>query len=61
MMSLQWDHWLRQNVGGSSGAPGGDFFRQRIFEPGNTMPWNEQLVAATGEGLNPDYFVEKFT
>jgi len=61
MMSLQWDHWLRQNVGGIVvRAEAGDFFRQRIFEPGNTMPWNEQLVAATGEGLNPDYFVEKF-
>lgn len=61
MMSLQWDSWLRQNAGGIVGrSDAGDFFRERIFKPGATLHWNDQLEAATGEALNPDYFVQKF-
>ena len=61
MMSLQWDSWLRENAGGIVGrAEAGDFFRERIFAPGMTLHWNDQLAAATGERLNPDYFVQKY-
>lgn len=61
MMSLQWDGWLRANAGGLvNRAAAGDFFRQRVFELGNTVPWNAALEVATGERLNPDYFVQKF-
>jgi peptidyl-dipeptidase A len=61
MMSLQWDGWLTENVGGVvERTAAGDFFRERIFRPGNTRPWNEALEAATGEKLNPDHFVRKF-
>jgi peptidyl-dipeptidase A len=61
MMSLQWDGWLRQNLGGIIGRTGaGDFFRERVFKPGNTQHWNDALASATGEKLNPDYFVQKF-
>jgi peptidyl-dipeptidase A len=60
MMSLQWDGWLRQNVGGIVGCQAaGEFFRERIFKPGNTRQWNDALEVATGEKLNPDYFVQK--
>jgi len=38
----------------------GRFFRERIFAPGASVDWNELLVQATGEGLNPRYFVEQF-
>jgi len=61
MMSLQWEDWLRKHAGGIAGRrAAGEFFRERIFAVGNTMPWNEGLERATGERLNPDYFVEKF-
>ncbi|WP_420128674.1 M2 family metallopeptidase [Longimicrobium sp.] len=38
----------------------GDFFRERIFAPGASVPWNEHLLRATGEPLNPRWFVEQF-
>jgi peptidyl-dipeptidase A len=61
MMSLQWDGWLHRNVGGIVGrTAAGDFFRERIFKPGNTRHWNDALEAATGEKLSPDYYVQKF-
>lgn len=44
-----------------AGDPGvGAFFRERIFSPGATLPWNEHLQRATGEPLNPRWFVEQF-
>jgi len=61
MMSLQWTDWLQRNVGGIVGRPAaGEFFRERIFAPGSTLHWNDALEHATGEKLNPDYFVRKF-
>jgi peptidyl-dipeptidase A len=61
MMSLQWDGWLHQHVGGIIGRKeAGDFFRERVFGLGNTRHWNDALELATGEKLNPDYFVRKF-
>lgn len=38
----------------------GAFFRERIFAPGASVPWNEHLRRATGEPLDPRYFVEQF-
>ena len=38
----------------------GAFFRERIFAPGASVPWNEHLLRATGEPLNPRWFVEQF-
>ncbi len=38
----------------------GAFFRDNVFEPGNRYPWNEMIVKATGEPLNPQYFVDQF-
>lgn len=61
MMSLQWEGWLRKHAGGIAGQrAAGEFFRERIFAIGNTIPWNDGLEHATGERLNPDHFVEKF-
>ena len=61
MMSLQWEDWLRKHVGGIVGRrAAGEFFCERVFAVCNTMSWNDGLEHATGERLNPDYFVEKF-
>jgi len=61
MMSLQWDGWLRRHVGGIVGrAAAGEFFRERVFALGATLPWNEGLEFATGEKLNPYHFARQF-
>lgn len=61
MMSIQWEDWLRDNTGGIVGRPdAGRFFREKVYNVGNTMHWNDALAFATGEPLNPDYFVAKF-
>lgn len=51
--------------GGSAPVIAGDprigkFLREKIFEAGKTLPWNEMITRATGEPLNPKYFVEEF-
>jgi peptidyl-dipeptidase A len=36
----------------------GQFMRQRVFQPGLTLNWNDLTRHATGEPLNPKAFVE---
>jgi len=38
----------------------GEFLKSKIFEEGKILPWNEMIAKATGEPLNPKYFVEEF-
>lgn len=38
----------------------GEWHRERFFKPGALYPWDELLVKATGEPLNPEYFVKQF-
>jgi len=38
----------------------GDYLRNNVFEVGREYPWNEMIRRATGEELNPEYFVEQF-
>lgn len=38
----------------------GRFLRERIFNPGASLSWDDLLVEATGEGLSPRFFVEEF-
>jgi peptidyl-dipeptidase A len=47
-----------RSVGGEPRV--GAFFRDRIFAPGASVPWNEHLQRATGEPLDPRWFVEQF-
>ena len=35
----------------------GDFLKEKVFAPGARYPWNEMIRRATGEYLNPKYFV----
>ena len=37
----------------------GGYLRQKVFKPGSSMHWNELLVNATGEQLNPQYLVNQ--
>lgn len=51
-------------VGGAGRISGDDrvgtFLRERLFAHGAALDWNALLVEATGEGLQPRYFVEQF-
>ncbi len=38
----------------------GEYLRTNIFEVGKTHLWNDMIRRATGEGLDPKYFVEQF-
>ncbi|MBN1780500.1 M2 family metallopeptidase [bacterium] len=38
----------------------GDFLVSRVFRAGRTLPWNDMIRSATGEPLNPKYFVDQF-
>ncbi len=38
----------------------GRYLRENIFAPGARYHWNEMITRATGEPLNPSYFVEQF-
>jgi peptidyl-dipeptidase A len=38
----------------------GAYLKQKIFAPGASLRWDQLLIQATGETLNPKYFVEQF-
>ncbi len=38
----------------------GDFFTKNVFEPANRYHWNTMIEKATGEPLNPKFFVDQF-
>lgn len=61
IMSVQWEHWLKQHAGGIVDHPAaGEFFRNQVFGLGATLPWNDGLEHATGEKLNISYYVDKY-
>ena len=52
---------LAANVGGLVDNPrAGRFLIERVFRPGAVREWDSALEYATGEKLNPRYFVEEF-
>lgn len=38
----------------------GEFFRDRVFSAGSSLPWPELVRSATGEDLGPDAFIREF-
>lgn len=65
LMASQLSAYLKREVlagrgGMKDAAEVGEFLRERIFAPGMSLDWNELLVRATGEGLEPRWFVEEF-
>jgi peptidyl-dipeptidase A len=38
----------------------GQFFIQKVFQPGDRTDWRGLIQGATGESLNPSYFVKQF-
>ena len=38
----------------------GQYMVEKIFKPGARLEWNELIKQATGEGLNPKFFAERY-
>lgn len=69
LMASQLHHHLVKNVLNQEDDHGvsyvgsmaaGEFLREHIFQPGRKFMWNDLLRYATGEPLNPRYFVDQF-
>ncbi len=60
MVAAQWQHVLDARGGliGNTGA--GDWFREKVFATGATLPWPDALAYATGEPLNMEYYVASY-
>jgi peptidyl-dipeptidase A len=44
----------------SGRAEVGTFLRDKVFEPGRSLPWNEMILRAAGEELNPSHYAAQF-
>ncbi len=54
-------HRLETDLGGLVNNPAaGQWLVERIFRPGALRPWDQALSWATGEPLQPGYFVQQF-
>ncbi|MCD6393146.1 MAG: M2 family metallopeptidase [Planctomycetes bacterium] len=69
LFGSQLHHYLVKNVLGLESDDGvsyvgqkkvGDYLRANVFEVGKSYRWNEMIKRATGEDLDPKYFVEQF-
>lgn len=67
LLASQFYIHLQKTLGDPSGklryvnnARIGEYFKTRVFRPGATLSWNHMIAQATGEPLNPKYFVEQF-
>jgi peptidyl-dipeptidase A len=47
-------------IDGVGRAELGHYLKEKIFKPGNSLRWDQLLIQATGESLNPKYFSEQF-
>lgn len=62
LVAAQFDSHLRRAAGGFVGkVAAGDWLKQQVFRPGARQIWIEHIVSATGEPLNPNYFVDAST
>ncbi|HLC05130.1 MAG TPA: M2 family metallopeptidase [Anaerolineales bacterium] len=62
LVTAQFEAHLRRATGGFVGrVAAGDWLKEQVFRPGARQIWTEHLAAATGEPVNPNYFVEAST
>jgi peptidyl-dipeptidase A len=66
LMASQLSRHLRESVlnGASSSVNRpevGKYLQENVFRPGRTVPWNDLVTQATGEELNPAYFLAEIT
>ncbi len=67
MIASQLGDFLQRRLAEEGGAAGiygnravGDFFREKVYGPGNILPWDEHVKKVTGEQLTAKYFVGQF-
>ena len=61
LMASQLRKCLTEEAGGIvDRPPAGRWLVERIFSPGASLDWRTLVEKATGEVLNPRYFVESF-
>ncbi|MFC1743140.1 M2 family metallopeptidase [Candidatus Riflebacteria bacterium] len=66
LLASQFLHAITENVFANTGnkvlwqQEVGIFLKEKIFIPGSSRNWEDSLVFATGEPLNPEYFVKDF-
>lgn len=62
LMAAQMRKRLEEDAGGIVGRPAaGRWLTDRIFSPGASLDWRKLIEQATGEPLNPRYFVDAAT
>ncbi len=58
LVAAQLEHHLRQEIGDLVGRKeAGAWLVERVFHAGASFPWDQHVGAATGEPLDPAYFV----
>ncbi|WP_139491466.1 M2 family metallopeptidase [Brevibacillus dissolubilis] len=62
LTASQLDYAIRQATGKETiiSEEAGQWLVEKIFKPGASFHWNTMLEKATGELLNPEYFVKQF-
>jgi peptidyl-dipeptidase A len=61
LMASQLRRRLAEETGGIVGRPAaGRWLIERIFSPGASLDWRTLVEKATGEALNPSYFMDSF-
>ena len=58
LVTAQLQDRIRKTVGGLAARPeAGEWLRERVFQSGAREDWSRHVATATGEPLNPQYFV----
>lgn len=61
LTASQLQHYIKTNISQKMFThQAGDYLKEHFFASGATWKWDEKLVKATGESLQPRYFVEQF-
>jgi peptidyl-dipeptidase A len=68
LLASQLDHYIQERFPGPQGTGNaltgdravGDYLRENVFIHGRRYTWNEMIERATGEPINPEYFVSQF-
>jgi peptidyl-dipeptidase A len=62
LVSAQLVDRIVRHAGGFVGRPAaGEWLKQNFFRPGARQEWSAHIESATGEPLNPRYFVDRLT
>lgn len=61
LTASQLEHFISSNISTDLFTPAvGDYLKDNFFSDGAMLHWNDKILKATGERLNPSYFVKEF-